>query len=265
MADDKNIYFSLDEARDELKKRWINKELKAKIEEELGGRFMAEFRDSPRGVTFRQMCSPDNGFTFFYQCAKYIGIEPLVLEYHEDMFTHMNEEKKGLGRLSVTTKEGEMATVDIMNFHENEKKKLGECSLKTGEKLTNFHQDLFDVLNFKVDFLENSKWFQEIGKAQDYYYYLLLHFVVHGVLLETFYDEGGSSEDKFTSNIILPVIDKIRKKFDLSPLLVRSYPSSQNDDEDFYWWSYPPVVNDFILEYAKNNNFDLKIKNKKNV
>lgn len=259
MANDKNIYFSLDEARGDLKKRWNNKELKTKIEEELGEKFIAEFKSFPRGITFRQVCSPDNGFTFFYQCVKYIGAMPTILEYHEDMFTHMNEEKKGLGRLSVSMKDGKRATVDIMNFHENERKKLLECNLKTGEGLIDFHHNLFNVLNFKVDFLENSRWFHDIGKASDYYYYFLLHFVAHGVLAETFYDEGGSSEDDFTSNVILPAIDKIRKKFDLSPMLLRSYPSNQSDDEDFYWWNYPPVVNDFILKYAEKNNFDLKL------
>jgi len=259
MTSSKNTYLSLDEARDELKQRWNNFDLKKKIEEELGDKFMPIFKENPRGVSFRQVCSPDNGFTFFYQCSKYIGVEPLIMEYHDDIFTHLNEEKKGLGRLRVLTNENQEAIVDIINFHDNEKKKLGECVLKTGEKLVDFHHNLFDVLKYKVDFIENSKWFKDIGKAQDYYYYLLLHFVAHGVLFETFYDEGDSNEDAFTSDVVMPTIEKIKNKFGLEPVLTRAYPTNQSEDEDFYWWSYPSIVNDSILKYAKNNHFDLKI------
>ena len=48
-----NIYVSLDEARVELKRRWNDVELKKRVEEELGEKFMPSFRDKQRGVTFQ--------------------------------------------------------------------------------------------------------------------------------------------------------------------------------------------------------------------
>ena len=94
-----NIYVSLDEARSEIKRRWNDVELREKIKKELGEKFMPSFKDNPRGVIFRQICPADNGFEFFFYSAKYINAEPLILEYYDDIFTHINEEKKGLGRL----------------------------------------------------------------------------------------------------------------------------------------------------------------------
>ncbi len=252
-----NIYVSLDEAREEIKKRWNDVELRKKVEAELGNKFMPSFKNEPRGVTFRQLCSPDNGFTFFYQCVKYIGLEPLIMEYHDDIFTHLNEDKKGLGRLRVILEDGTAAMVDIIDFHANEKKKLSGCVLKTGEKLINFHHDLIKMLKYPVDSLENSKWFKEIGKASDYYYYLLLHFIAHGVLCELFFDVDESNID-FANNIILPSIEKIYNKFGLKPLIIRQYPQNQSEAEDFYWWCYPPNINKFIINFAKNNKIDFK-------
>jgi len=243
-------YFSLDEAREELKNRWNNSELKEKIEKELGSNFISLFREKPRGVTFRQLCSPDNGFTFFNQCSNYIGANPLVLEYHEDIFIHFNEEKMGLGNLHLNLKNGEKTVVKVMNFRESEKKKLSECLLKNGKKLVDFHHELFDVLGYKTDFLENSNWFINIGRASEYYYYLLLHFVAHGVLFESFSEEDGESD--LINKTVVPSIVKIYEKFGLEPIICRLYPKNQTEEEDFYWWSYPPIVNDYILEYIKN-------------
>jgi len=59
--DEKDIHLSLDEAREELKKRWNNAELKKAIEEELGDNFMPQFAEYPRGVLARQLSTPDNG------------------------------------------------------------------------------------------------------------------------------------------------------------------------------------------------------------
>jgi len=130
-----SIYVSLDEARDQLKQRLRDVELKAKVNEALGRNLLPHFNDVPRSVLFRQVCPADNGLEFFFYAAKYVNTEPLVLEYPDDMFTHINEEKKGLGRLRVTLEDGTRATVDIMSFHENERRKLGECILKSGDKL----------------------------------------------------------------------------------------------------------------------------------
>lgn len=255
--DENNIYISLDEAREQLKNRWNNVDLKNKVEKELGGKFIPIFKSSPVGISFRQVCSPDNGLTFFCQCSNYVGARPVVLEYHDDIFTHINEDKKGLGRLRITLENGEKAMVDVMNFHENEKRKLRDCVLKNGESLIEFHHNLVNILNWPVEILENSEWFENIGTASNYYYYLLLHFIAHGIMCELFFDVDEKNID-FANKIIIPAIEKIYSKFELRPLIIRQYPQNQNDSEDFYWWSYPSNVNDYIIEYARKNNIEFK-------
>jgi len=256
---DKNIYSSLDEARGALKKRWEDGDLKKKIEAELGGNLMPSFSNDLRAVLYRQICPADNGFEFFFYSAKYINAEPLILEYHDDIFVSFNEEKKGLGRLRVKLEDESHAVVDIMNFHENEKKKLGECVLKSGEKLVDFHHRLFNLLGCKAESVDTSKWCHSIGSAADYYYYFLLHFVAHGVLFDVFQTVEDEKEDVFTSNVVLPALEKIERKFGLKPLIVRLYPENQTDEEDFFWWCYPSGANRSIIKYAKDNELNLKL------
>jgi len=252
-------YLSLDEAREEAKQRWENAELKEKIEKELGDNFIKHFAIRPRAGLFRQLCQADNGFTFFFQCARYIDIDPLVLEYHDDIFVHFNEEKKGLGRLKVVLKDGSKSTVDIMNFHENEKLKLKDVKIKTGEKLIDFHHAMAEKAGYKVDMIDNSNWFHNLGKAKDYYYYFLLHFVSHGILFEVFQEtEEDDSEGEFNDQIVFPAIQKIKEKFGFEPMIFRLYPKNQSEEEDFYWWCYPPHVNDYIVDYAKRFNLYFK-------
>lgn len=41
-------------------------------------------------------------------------------------------------------------------------------------------------------------------------------------------------------------------------MIIKSYPSNQDEAEDFYWWAYPKNINDFILDYAEKFDFAIK-------
>jgi hypothetical protein len=259
-GDQMQLYVSLEEARVELKRRWADVDLKKRIEAELGDRFMPAFANKPRAVSLRNL-SPDNGFTFFYQCAKYINAEPLALEYHGDLFVSFNQEKIGLGRLRVTQADGTKATLDIMNFHDNEKKPLADCLIKSGERLVAFHHKLVEISGYAIESHDNTEWFRAIGRAADFYYPSLLHCVAHGIFFEALFDEteGGDERDVvFTDTVIMPAMNKIKAKFGVYPLIAHSFPPNQTDEEDFYWWSYPPHVNQYLLDYAQSQQLKLK-------
>ena len=253
-----NIYLSLDEARKELQKRWNNVELRKKIEEELETNFIDCFKFEPRGVLWRSLPSPDNGFTFFYQMAKYVNSNPILLEYLGDKFVSINEEKKGLCELSIELENGDRKKIDAVDINSFEGRKLSEMLMKNGEKLVDFHHNLFREADYLVEFKDITDWCHSIGKASDYYYPYLLHFVAHGILFEFFLFEEDERENYFTNNIIFPAIEKIEKKFGLKPMVVRLYPKDQTDDEDFYWWSYPSDLNKHLLNYAKEHDFPLR-------
>ncbi len=257
MNNNDGLYIALDEAREELHNRWGNAELKHQIETELGDRLLPVFNDKPRAVLTRNISSPDNGFTFFYQCIRYINASPYCWEYHGDKFVHFNKEKKGLGRLRLTLEDGTKACADIMDFHAHEKKKLSEVVLKTGESLVDFHHGLLKMAGYDdVEVSDNTQWFQSIGSAKEYYDYWLLHFVAHGVLFEKF--EGDEHETAFSNTIVVPAIELIKEKTGLAPLVVKLYPEHQDELEGFYWWSYPPHINKYLVDYVRRNNLKIK-------
>lgn len=248
MEENKIKYYSLDEAREEIKKRWNDVELRRQVEEELGSKLIPFFDyNKPRSVIFRQLISPDNSFCFFYQESKYLNTTPTVVEYLDDIFVSFNEEKKGYGRLRVGSN-----FVDIIDFYNSEKLPLRDIVTLEGKSLVDFHHSLVKESAMDVDIFDMSSWFKSIGKSKDYYYPFLLHFLVHGVLFESFVsDQTDEKEFEFTKKVILPALERIKDKFGLSPLIVKMYPDEQTEEEDLYWWSYPPYINEKIIKYTK--------------
>lgn len=257
---EKNIYLSLDEARSVLKQRFGDVSLKQKIMNTLGDKRIPYFGETPLAVSFRQLVSADNGLAFFCHCSRYISAQPIVMEYLDDKFVSFNEEKKGLGRLRITLPNSEKATVDIMNFHEQENKTLKELVTFSGISLVDFHHELVQLEGVEVDIYDTSTWFKNIGRASDYYYYKFLHYVAHGVLFE-FFDEEGTHEGKFTHSVIYPAIRRVQEEFGVTPMIVRSYPEDQNDVDDFYWWDHSRLVNNHIINYANKYNLAIRLRN----
>lgn len=252
--DDKNIYFSLDEAREEIKKRWNDVELRKKIEDELGDRFWPEFKDGPRGLSWNALASPDNGFVFFHQCSKYIGVNPLMFEFVGDLYISHNEMKKNLGKLHVVLENNEKATINIMDLHRWNKKIISEIIIKTGISLTEFYKELFACSSYKININDKTEWVRNIGHPSEWYYYYLLHFIAHGVLFEAYMADGDDRDDKFFIEVVAPILLKIEDRYNLKPIIVKLYPDQQSNEEDFYWWCFPPHVNNYIINYSKKNN-----------
>lgn len=256
MEDKGKIYFSLDDARSELAARRQDKQLMKRIEADLGGQKWPIFKDKPMGVLTKYLPSPDNSLTFFIQMARYIGVVPVVLEFLGDKFVLMNEEKKGLGRLRVFSPNGDKFAVDIVDFKSNENRKINEVVTKTGESIVDFHHGLLKEFGCDVELEDSTAWLREPGKKIDYYKYLL-NFLVHGVLFE-YYTEEDENEKIFVRDVFFPSLEKIYQIYGLRPLIVRLYPENQDEEEDFYWWSYPLNINNYILEYAQKNQLSLK-------
>lgn len=258
------FYMSLDEARSELHRRWNDAGLRSAVESALGQRFMEAFRNTPRAWAFRQLVSPDNGFMLFNYSAAYLGAVPLVAEYLGDRFTVLNEEKKGLvqPRVSVGADKFQFRLIDLQQW---ENRSLGDIVLDTGETLAGFCHALFNHLALPVEILDQTAWFRAIGNPVDYYYPLFAHAVAHGVLFETYLteDEEGDrrrrkTSRQFADEVVRPNFERVTRDFGLRPMIVRSFPDNQTDAEDFYWWSYPPIINDYLVDYARRNQISLK-------
>lgn len=251
------IYFSLDEARSELARRRQNLELRAAVEAELGERFLPECRHQPRAFLFWQLLSPSNGLPFFMHAANYVGAVPFATEFLGDTFTRSNREKQGFGRLRGIQGTRKIL-IDLISFQLNNKKKISEVVTRTGENMVEFHHQLLDFEGYKIERRDITDWCQAIGRPADYYYPYLLHFVAHGVFFEKFETAVDEREYRFTQSVVLPALQKVEERFGVKPMIVRLFPENQTDEEDFYWWCYPPRVNEYIVNYAKEHNLPMR-------
>lgn len=252
------IHTPLEIAREKIQERWTNLALRTEVERTLGQHFWQEMLRCPRGVMWRCLPSPDNGFTFFYQASHWLGIKPLLPEYTGDKFVHFNSEKHGLARLRLTLPDGTLATCDILDWQSAHGKALSEVILKTGETLADFHHGLFSVAGFVIERAELSEWFSSRRPPLNYYFYYLSHFIAHGVLFEAVFEGEDPRDDQFTHEIIYPNLERIEREFGLKPLIVQLYPPDQRPEEDFYWWSYPPHVNEYLVKWVMENKLPLK-------
>jgi len=253
-----DIYVSLAEARALIKERWVNEALRKEVERRLAGHLMPELAENPRAVLWRCLPSPDNGFTFFLQSAKWIGLEPFLPSYIEDKFVHLNDEKKGLARLCLTIADGMRVTADILDWKTSEGLPIDEVRIRSGETLAEFHLRLFDIAGYAVEQRDLSEWLKRQKPSSNYYYYLFQHFIVHGVYFEAILEGEDARHDEFTRSVIYPNLERIQSEYGLKPLIVQLYPPDQTPEEDFYWFSYPPHVNAHLLKYVSDNNLSLK-------
>lgn len=251
MTDLSRIYVPLDTAREELARRRSDPSLLKRVQDALGESFIPEFEAQPRGVVWKYIVSPDNGFAYFlHQCA-YAKVAPLALEYRGDMFLTLNEEKKGLGRLRIRQPDGRKEIVEVMDFPANQRKRMDETTLTNGERLMDFHHRLLDVSGYDTQLRDNTEWAHARGKPAEYYYPYLAHFLAHGILFEAYLtDDPDEREVAFTRDVVAPAMERLEKDFQLRPLIVRLFPEQQDAEEDFYWWSYPPQVNEFLRGYV---------------
>lgn len=259
MSNYENIYFSLDDARAELKRRRADVDLRKMVEDELGGRFVRQFLDRPRGVLARQLSSPDNSVILFYYFARYVGTDPLLLGYYDDIYLSINEEKRALGQIKMMLDDGRRMQANLMVLHRWNGRKLSDIPLRTGDSLVRFHSDLFSHAGYRIEAVDNSKWFQSYGGPRDYYYHYLLHFLAHGVWfenIEPYYEDGSPAN--FILDVTYPAIEKIEARYGLKPIIVQLLPLSQTEDEDFYYWSYPPAINEYLVDYARKHQLKIR-------
>ncbi len=258
MNDTDNIYFSLDEARAELSRRRRDTGLREAVEAELGEHLWPELRERPRSLFARHLLTPNNTFLFFLHAANYVGAIPFAGEFLGDTFSQSNIDKQLLGRLRAINGTRKIQ-VEIISFSSNDRKKICEVVKHTGKRLVDFHHRLLEIGGYNIEHRDLTHWFHGFGKPTDFYYPILLHFVAHGVLFENYLtEEENKSEGAFTNNVVLPAMRRIKDKFGLKPLVIRLCPENQSEEEDFYWKCYPPRINEYILNYARENNLPMR-------
>jgi hypothetical protein len=248
-------YYSLDQAEKELKKRRLDKNLLSRIENNLGDNFIDIFRIGPISVMWRTIIVPNNSFVFFLLNSQYLNMEPIALEFLGDMFTSVNEDKKKLSKIKLEVN-GTHQEFKIFDIKKHENKKMDEIVLKNGGNLVSFYKELIKYSGLVFKTYDMTDWAKKNGRAKDYYYSFLLHFIAHGVLFENFFiDSNDKYENKFTEECIIPTINRIKKEIGLDPIIIKIFPEAKNEDDELYWWSFPNYINEYIVKYM--DKFDL--------
>jgi len=249
------IYTPLSVAKEEIWRRWNDKELKKKVEDFLGEKKPTFFKDAPKAYLVRQITSPDIEFFLFLDLIKMIELEPLFVEFCNDKFASSNSNKYYRCNLYFYNGQGKkygnkIVSKKIIDFDKYDGKKFEEIKTKWQEPLINFHHKLIEkeYPHYLNNIVDVSNWIEDNGKkASEFYIKYLAWFICHGVLFENFM--VNDEEILFTKNIVLPSIKKLENKFNVKPLIIPIIPIE--DEEDTYWRCYPEKIGNIILENIK--------------
>ncbi len=245
-----DIYTSKEEAIIELKKRWENDGLKQKAIAFIGREFLPNyFFDKPHAISIEDVATPNLSTLSFRDAAKEMGLDPLHFEYLEDIFVTRNIDKSSLARMTFyhgLNSNNEMITthkkvIDLSG--KEEKKPFKEISTLWGENFVDFHHRLFFKHFPEAKVFDGSKWYKNKGtKAKEYYIFVFALSICHGVLFETFFDNGY--EEGFTKEVAAPAFQFVTEYFGVKPLVVPIIPlkSIPGSIAEKYWWCYPEYI-----------------------
>lgn len=237
------VFTPILEVMNVLKKRWCDKQLEKKVDEYLQGKLPIQFQNSFRAILFRQLFTPNYEFRHFMSIVNLLDIEPLFLEYHDDKFTSNNILKHSLGKMRFQQGIGRNGGINIkcrnvINFAENDGKKLKNIQTLWGQPFVEFHHELLE-LEFpgsSKHLFDASDWLHsQGGGAKNYYCKVLSFFIRNAVLFENFLLQGA--ELIFIKEIFLPAFIEVWKLTDKKPIIVPLL--SLETQEDIFWVSHP--------------------------
>ena len=93
------VYLTIEEAKEEIQKRWNDTELRSKMEQALASDIPEMMKQAPRAVISRHIMSPNFELLNFLSSAQQLGIDVAGFEYLDDKFVTKNEDKYYLGKL----------------------------------------------------------------------------------------------------------------------------------------------------------------------
>lgn len=251
-----DIYTPLSVAKEEIWRRWNDKELRKKVEDFLGGDIPDFAKDGPCAFLVRDIISPTKEFCHFLKLSEEINLKPRFVEYLDGKFVAKNLNKYYLGKMffhdGVGKKGGDkIENIRVVDFNKLEGKKMKDMKTLWGQDFRQFHHEIIGKMMPGVDLSEVcdfSDWFNEHRRITEYYYlhYLAL-FLVYGVLFENFITKNGEKE--FTKNKIIPSFFKLQEIFGIKPLVV---PIASIEDEcALRWWYYPQDAKEIVESLNK--------------
>lgn len=252
-----DIYTPLEEAKEEIQRRWEDKELKKKVDEFLGGDIPEFLLDSPKAYLARHVASPNFEFFRFLELVKEVNLDFVLSEYTDDKYLSINNLKRHLGKMFFHTginKNGDKIFVPkkVIDFGKSDRKFIKEVETITGKKLVDLHHDILceEFPQIRSNIKDVSNWVNRNGKVLDAFYpRFLAFFIRNGVLFENFL--LNEEEKELTDDIIIPAVEMLTKKFGIKPLIVRLIPEETENDES--WYYYHGHIKDHINDKDNKN------------
>jgi len=119
-----DLYTTVEEAKEEIWKRWNDENLRKEVEQFLG-EIPEVFKKKTRACLFRQIFSPNYKYLKFLDLIQVIDLKSLGIEYLEDMFLTLNKDKTCLGKMTFIDKgqdRRQLIYKKIINLVASEKK-----------------------------------------------------------------------------------------------------------------------------------------------
>lgn len=252
-----DIYTPLEEAKEEIWRRWNDKALRKKVEDFLGGDIPSVFKEAPRAVLSRQILSPNFEMLRFLDLAKESNLKSVLLEYPLDKFVTKNLDKYYLGKIFFYNGVGKnggrkLSSIKVIDVDKYDGKPFVSIQTLWGGSFINFHKSLVENVIPNMEVFDISHFYRENGGvACKYYLRYISLFVCFGILFENYLFYGAYNE--LTESVFLPSFRKICETFGLKPLIVQLVPIEK--ERDVYWRYYPEVMKDKINAILKTELF----------
>ncbi len=234
------MYTSLQEAKEEIWKRWNDADLQREVLKYIG-ELPEKFGHEPLAVLARPVATPNFEFYAFKEVAQRASLLPLCHGFLGDKLCSGNSDKLALGKLTFFHGKGrnngdKTISRNIINFHTEDGQPFKDARTAWGEEFVTFHHRMLSAELPGVELTDNTIWLNKMGgKPEHFYPRLLALFVCHGVLFENFHSEGHEAE--FNHQIVRPAYERVIKHFGIKPLIVPVVPIEREREQ--YWTWYP--------------------------
>lgn len=245
-----DIYTTLSQARDEIKTRWENEELRRRVEKYWGGEIPGQFNVAPRAILSRGILTPSFETQYFIDLLGLINLKPICLEFAKDKFCSQNIDKIHLGKLIFFhrhDKNGKKLTTKktIIDFKRSDNKNFDEIRTIGDKDFIEFHHDIYKKHhNDMMDIFDISHFKGKRESAREVYEKIFSLCIMSGVLFENFIMKDSHGEKKFSQKIVAPALAATIKRFGVKPLVVPLLPIENEDREEWIW--YPGHLEQYI-------------------
>lgn len=231
--DQRKMYFSPEEAKQELMRRRSDPLLIKAVREVTGDLPHGLSESEPFAALIRHVATARMEDVEFVAEMTRIGLSPIWVEYTQDLFTSRNPDKNALWKMFIfkgQSKKGNDRTARFRVIHDPcswEHKQICDLVTPWGESLVEFHHRLrYEVFppHIAERFIDASCWLKRHGgKASLYYRAYLSLFMTHGILCEDFeeFPDQPANYPEFRENVFLPNWEWVVEKFGMSPIIVR--------------------------------------------